>query len=78
MVDFKLEGLARYAHKTEDGRWWFSSPVHTHSEETALKIVECCVTLGVQVTDVITTEAWFAMVSRIVKLDQQLLHYMGG
>lgn len=62
------ERLREHAHRNGSGRWWFSSPDATHSEADALRIVQACMELDVPVTDIVSTAAWWTLVSRVAKL----------
>ncbi|MGP4092964.1 hypothetical protein [Nonomuraea sp. KM90] len=63
--------LREHGHQTGD-RWWFSSSNATHTEEEALRIVEACLLLGAPVTDRVTSEVWWTLVSRVVALDKRV------
>ena len=63
--------LAEHGHRAGD-RWWFTSLSATHSEEEALRIVEACQMLGAPVTDRVTSEVWWTLVSRVMALDKRV------
>ncbi|WP_068924998.1 hypothetical protein [Planobispora rosea] len=72
MRDETLMAVLR-KHASPDGdRWRFASSLVTHSEEDALRIVEACQALGTPVTDVVTTTAWWTLVSRVAELDKRV------
>jgi hypothetical protein len=65
--------LVTYAKLGESrGRYWFSDPNATHSREDALSIIDACQMLDVPVTDVVTTQAWLRLVTRVVALDKKV------
>lgn len=64
--------LAEHGHRTENGRWWFSSPKHPHSEEAALRVVEACVLLDMPITDVMTSAMWVAAIRKVAKTEENL------
>ena len=65
--------LRRYGKTPDaDGRYWFSDPRKTHNEDDAIMIAASCRLLGVPLTDTVTSEAWFVIVSRIAALERRL------
>ncbi len=61
-------------HATEDpatGCWHFGSHF-PHSKDDALRIVEACVTLGVPISDTLTSNAWLALVRRSAELEHRV------
>lgn len=73
MTDTDTELLTRYAHASHiPGQWYFGSyDGYTHSTKDTLKIIKACLFLDVNVTDTVTTEAWFALVSKIANLENR-------
>lgn len=66
------QALEWHAHRAPAGRWWFSDPELTHTEDEALKIAEACLFLGTRVTDVMSSQTWHALVSRLADLDERI------
>lgn len=64
--------LHEHATETEDGRWWFSSPAHTHKRESALAIAEMCLMLDIPVTDLLSADSWLKIMRRIVNLEERV------
>jgi hypothetical protein len=62
------------AYRTNNGRWWFSSREHTHSEESAKAIVNLCQTLDIPVNDTLTVEMLTKLTQRVVTLEEKLEH----
>jgi hypothetical protein len=66
------KALRDHGHRTDRGRWWFTSPHATHSEQEALAIAEACLMLDMPVTDILTSRAWLRLVDRVVQLQERL------
>lgn len=64
--------LDQHGHRTDSGRWWFSAPGDTHTEEEALRIVEACMKLGTPITDLVTSEVWLSLVSQLADMKDRL------
>jgi hypothetical protein len=63
--------LRKYARETDNGKWTFDSgffPVK-HDAESALVIIKSMLALNVPVTDVLTAQAWWAVVRRVTELE---------
>jgi hypothetical protein len=63
--------LRKYARETDNGKWTFETgffPVK-HDAESALVIIKACLALDIPVTDVLTAQAWWAVVRRITELE---------
>jgi hypothetical protein len=72
-TDDLMSMLREHAVKDpESGRWYFGASRFPHSEKDALQIVEACASLGVPITDAVTSGAWLAMIRRIGDLERRM------
>lgn len=61
--------LLTHATPVGDG-WSFTGAVH--SEQTARRIVEACLLFDQPVTDIVTAQAWLAMVFRLTDMERRV------
>ena len=67
-----LKALHEHGHPAGDGRWWFSTPTITHSEQESLAIVESCLLLDMPITDILTSKTWLRLVDRVALLQERV------
>jgi hypothetical protein len=59
-----------HAEHGYNGKWSLGGgPFHT--TEQALLIIKACLMLDVRVTDAITSQAWYALVSKVTELEKR-------
>ncbi len=76
--------LAReYAHEVAPGKWILGygtkeeSPF-PHDLESVLHIIRACLTLGVPVTDKVTSKAWGVMIEKVADLERRVAALEGA
>jgi len=64
--------LMTYAEKINSRRWAIGGYGGLYDSETALKIIKSCLALGTTVTGIVTVEAWYAIISRLITLEDKV------
>jgi hypothetical protein len=68
------ELLKRYAHPSEvkPGRWWIGLAGFTYSAESLAALIRAQIELGVPVSETFSTEAFVALVQRLVAAEERI------
>src|SRR5712691_9932797 len=67
-----LELLNKYANESVSGMWLIGDGWYQHTTEAALTIIKSCLILDVEVTDIVTAEAWYKIIMKISALEARV------